>query len=288
MRPIARAYRLVLLVASGAATCNQLLSIDEAHVDPTLNMAGASAGGTSSTASGGALGSGGISRAQGGAAHGGDGASAGRVEASAGQGGVDSGKAGQASVGGAAEAGSGGASAGAGGVAQVSLCPEYCSTITQYCTGDVLQYKDMEQCLKICTMLPPGELGLPDADTVSCRLKYAGKARYAGGTELAAYCRQAGPGGDGRCGGNCEGFCDIAGETCTSETTAPYYYASRAACLSTCGGLPDLDFTYGNRDAVDGNSVECRLFHVMSAAMADPEEHCAHALGITLCEAPAP
>ena len=127
-------------------------------------------------------------------------------------------------------------------------------------------------------------MGGPDGNTVACRTKYAGKARYAGGTELNAYCRQAGPGGDGRCGSNCDGFCTISMATCTAEDTPPYYFANDTACHTTCQSLPQIPFVYGDVSVADGNSVECRLFHVISAAMMDPEEHCEHVMGLTLCE----
>ena len=140
------------------------------------------------------------------------------------------------------------------------------------------------QCLKVCELFPQGTVGDPDGNHIACRLKYASKARYAGGTELAAYCRQAGAGGDGRCGTNCDGFCTITQATCTIEDTAPYYFASDAACHSKCMSLPEIPFAYGDVSVADGNTVECRLFHVISAVMLDAEEHCAHVLGVTLCE----
>jgi hypothetical protein len=297
------------LTLLAAAACNQVFDIQEAHVDPAL----ASSGGNAQT-SGGNAGQGGSDEASGGLSSGSGGTSS--------QGGAlgASGEAGMSGEGGAPEAGapgtaSGGASVGSGGTsssaggttnaggksntagtagtsntagsgAGTNLCVEYCNTVTSYCTGENLQYKDLEQCLKICEYFPKGTVGGPDDDTVACRLKYAGKARYAGGTELAAYCRQGGAGGDGRCGSNCEGFCDITQVTCNADETAPYFYPSRQACENSCASLPDIPFVYGSKESADGNSVQCRLFHVMSAAMADAGEHCAHVLGVTLCEPP--
>lgn len=274
-----------------ALACNTVLGIEDARVDPTLGSGGAAAGGSAGTGldpqaganSGGkpgAGGSAGTSSSSGGSLNEG-GAGAGQAGAGAVGNSGAGGMAGDSAEGGSAQGGE----AGSGGAPPTgSLCDQYCSTITEYCSGVALQYKDSEQCLRVCEMFPQGAIEDPDANSVACRLKYAGKARYAGGTELTAYCRQAGPGGDGRCGTDCDGFCAITMATCSEAETAPYFYASAAACQSACQTLPDIPYVYGDVSVADGNSVQCRLFHAASAAMADPEEHCAHALGITLCE----
>jgi hypothetical protein len=202
-------------------------------------------------------------------------------------GGFDAGGDGGAGLNGAGGGSSGDAgAAGAGGASGPTLCDQYCEVVTELCSATALQYKDRTQCLKVCALLPQGAVGDPDGNSVACRLKYASKARYAGGTELVAYCRQGGPGGDGRCGSNCDGFCSIAMPTCNKAETDPFYFASEAACQSTCQGLPNIPYVYGDLTVADGNSVQCRLFHAISAVMADPGEHCEHVMGRTLCEAP--
>ena len=293
------ALRGLCLVFMAAGACNQVFDIQEAHVDPTLHTTGGSAQGGASnqagvgTASGGASSAGTSGSASAGyagkAAQGGGANVAGAGAAGEGGGAAQGGDVGSGGAltgqGGNVTSTEGGAGGGSGGgPVTPDLCVDYCNQVTQYCTGDNLQYKDLEQCLKVCEYFPQGMVGEPDGDSVACRLKYAGKARYAGGTELAAYCRQGGPGGDGRCGSNCDGFCDISQATCSAAETAPYYYPSRQACENSCATLPDIPFVYGSKESADGNSVQCRLFHVMSAAMADAGEHCAHVLGITLCE----
>ena len=114
----------------------------------------------------------------------------------------------------------------------------------------------------------------------------ASNARYAAGTEQAAYCRQAGPGGDGRCGSNCEGYCTLMMEVCSPNVTSIYRYKNMNECTDACEALPVSDVPYSSAGVLvaDGNHVQCRLFHVTSAAMLDAEEHCEHAVGITLCE----
>jgi hypothetical protein len=267
--------------------CNSVLGIEDARVDPTLTLG---AGGGSGQGNGGAPSSGGAGGGNSGASSGGAATGGAPIAGGgdAGQGGEGASVAqGGTSTGGSVSTGGNeqGGDAGAGGSAPaVSLCDQYCGTITQYCTGTSLQYKDLEQCLAVCKLFPQGVVGEPDGNTIACRTKYAGKARYAGGTELNAYCRQAGPGGDGRCGSNCDGFCAITMATCTIEDTPPYYFVNDSACHTTCQSLPSIPFVYGDITVADGNTVECRMFHVISAAMMDPEEHCEHVMGLTLCE----
>lgn len=243
-----------LLVALSVFACGELLSIEEARVDPSLTDGGRPSGGSPNTFAG-QVGAGGS-----------------QAGAAATPGG------GPANGGGTQEGGAGGASAGQ------TICDQYCSAMEEYCTGALLQYRDTRQCLKVCALFEEGALGDPDANTASCRLKYASKARYAAGTELAAYCRQAGPGGDDRCGANCDGFCSIMMGTCNRETAGTYYYADTEACLEACAPLDQIPYTYGDASVADGSSVQCRIFHVTSALMADPEEHCEHSVGLTLCE----
>lgn len=244
-----RTASLVLTPLALALACAQVIGIDDASVDPRL--AGEATGGTSTAGT-----------STGGVATGGSGI-----------GGTDMGGQGPAGA------------AGEGSTPEASVCETYCDQITEYCTGDLQQYRDRAQCLKICSFLPEGELAGADANTATCRLKYAGKARYASGTELAAYCRQAGPGGDGRCGSNCEGYCSVMMRVCTEDSADVYHFEQAAQCIAACEQLPQSDIAYSTSDPLvsDGNHVQCRLFHVTSAAMLDTEEHCEHAVGVTLC-----
>ena len=119
-----------------------------------------------------------------------------------------------------------------------AICRQYCSDIMDYCPGDLKQYVDTAQCLKSCAFFPEGLITDADGNTASCRLKYAGKARYALGTERDAYCRKAGPGSEGTCGGICDGFCTLMMGTCTPKF-APYIFPSLADCLTACRALKD-------------------------------------------------
>src|SRR5690606_26307122 len=149
-----------------------------------------------------------------------------------------------------------------------TLCDKYCEEITELCTGELAQYRDKRQCQTVCAMFPEGDIASEvNENTVSCRLRYASKSRYAAGVELAAYCRQAGPGGDGRCGSNCEGYCTLMKGVCTPEEAGIYRFEDDASCMQACESLPSSSVPYstsGGEELSDGDHVQCRLFHVTS------------------------
>lgn len=186
--------------------------------------------------------------------------------------------------------GAGGAPAGAAGtlpaspeeapseasVPEPSLCERYCSTVAGACTGEHEQYASAMACLNVCSLLEAGEPGLT-GNTVECRLARAELARDTG--EPGNYCHSAGPGGAGVCGEDCEGFCAIMAQTCT-------LLGSFEQCLPQCEEVPNLAqaseaITYSTT-VQDGDSVQCRLFHVTAATL-DPVFHCAHAAGVAIC-----
>jgi hypothetical protein len=306
---------LLLLVAWSGAACNELLGIEEAAVDPRFDDeggagqspvvggsagTGGSSGSSGSSATGGSSGNTSLSGGSAGEAAETNGGESGMATESPGGGGGEAptaGGGGELATGGTSgnggTAGGGGTSGstvaegGAGGESTpASMCETYCREITSYCVGSLQQYVDEEQCLRVCELLPQGTLGEATGNTVACRLKSAADARYASGVERGRYCRRAGPGGDGGCGTNCEGFCSLMEGVCTAEDAELYRFANTAECLSACALLPDGEVPYSTSDEAvsDGNSVQCRLFHVNSAAMLDPLEHCEHAMGFTLCE----
>lgn len=257
-----------IVLAALAASCSQVLGIEEARVDPSLSgsiskvdggTGGGGSGPTSATA--GATSSGGTSI--GGMSNGG----------SAGQPGTDASNDG---AGVTAIDGSDGGSA---------VCRQYCDDLMSFCTGNIRQFVDTAQCLKVCALFPEGDVATEAVDTASCRMKYAAKARYAAGSERDAYCRKAGPASDGTCGAICDAFCTLMMPTCTPARTAPYFFSSKDSCLSVCGGLRDNPpYTVSDGALPDSNDAQCRLFHATSAVM-DPEEHCEHAMGVTMCDA---
>jgi hypothetical protein len=174
-----------------------------------------------------------------------------------------------------------GGSAGAGGAVDVpdggDLCSTYCDTVMANCPAPAQQYVSKAVCMKICARLDPGQPGDDSGNTINCRLHYAESAATAG--EVADNCSAAGPGGAQQgvttvCGSYCEGLCRIALDTCKG---AERVFNSVSECVSSCAGIPDLgDY---NDTITDGNSVQCRLYHV-SAAQIDPVIHCPHVTGL--------
>jgi hypothetical protein len=161
-----------------------------------------------------------------------------------------------------------------------SLCDRYCLTIAANCAGGDQQYASPEACHAVCQLLEPGEPGDRNVNSVQCRLNRAELAASTG--EPANYCFSAGPGGAGECGTDCEGFCSVMTAQCTQLGTWE-------ECLDACSAVPDLsgppaNVTY-NTSVQEGDSVQCRLFHV-SAASLDPVGHCVHAAGIAVCGGP--
>jgi hypothetical protein len=182
---------------------------------------------------------------------------------------------------------SSGAEAGEGGEAgapPASPCEQYCKAVTLGCTGDNTQYTDFDACLVTCPYFPEGNPGDVSGNTLYCRLNYASKAP----SEPVTYCTWAGPGGDGKCGSNCEGFCTLMSAACTPTTTSAEgdYFPSNEACLSGCAALPALGGYCATDTSITGgaDTLECRLYHVAAGIYADDASlHCPHAMGRALC-----
>jgi hypothetical protein len=146
-------------------------------------------------------------------------------------------------------------------------CDNYCATIATNCTGANTMYTSEANCLATCALWQPGVAGEMSNNTRACRIYHAGVA--AGNPGL--HCRHAGPGGDGTCGTNCEGFCSLVLGACAAEATPPY--ASMAACMTTCSGFattPPYDASQ-----TGGNTFACHLYHA-TAASSLPAVHCPH------------
>lgn len=148
----------------------------------------------------------------------------------------------------------------------VEGCAGYCELITANCGGDFTQYGAPATCLSSCEAFAPGVEGDMAGNTLACRTYHAGAAAMADDV----HCTHAGPGGDGACGTNCEGFCAIAADAC------PEAWPDIDSCLTACLGFP-AEEKYDATD-VGGNTLACRLYHV-TAATVDPVTHCGHIKG---------
>jgi len=240
-RDCVQSLAALCLAALALPGCSQVLGIEEAHVDPTLEGRADAGGGATVLADG------------------------------------TSGSASQttSSLDETSDAGTG------------TLCDQYCAAVTAGCTDAHSQYLDLAACLATCGYFPEGAAGDTEGNSINCRLTYAEKAS----SEPYTYCTWAGPGGDGKCGSNCQGFCTIMMQACTPDSTGKpgEYFSSASDCDATCAGLDDI----GNYSASDASQqkgaddVQCRLYHVGAAVGdADPMTHCPHAMGKSLCVAP--
>jgi hypothetical protein len=55
-------------------------------------------------------------------------------------------------------------------------------------------------------------------------------------------------------------------------------------CMSVCSSIRDEPpYSVSDGALPDQNTAQCRLFHATSAVM-DPDEHCEHAMGVTMCD----
>jgi hypothetical protein len=185
---------------------------------------------------------------------------------------------------GARDTGAGASGSGGDASQAPSLCEQYCSAITEGCTGERTQYTDRDACLAACPLFPQGNPGDTSGNSIQCRLGYALKAP----SEPITYCTFAGPGGDGMCGSNCEGFCTLMTAACTptSTTAAGDYFESGDDCLATCANVPAIGNYCATDESITGGRdiFECRLYHVAAGIYADdPALHCPHATGKHLC-----
>jgi hypothetical protein len=153
--------------------------------------------------------------------------------------------------------------------AAAPTCADYCTTIAANCTAANLMYASTAECMATCTKFTPGTVGQTSGNTLGCRLYHAGNA--AGSVANAnTHCRHGGPGGDGLCGSNCEGFCTIVQGSCSTQANPPY--ADMGACMTACGGYSMTTPYVAN---ATGGNFACRLYHATAAANA-PGTHCSH------------
>ena len=225
--------RMLLALSCGLVACQNVLNIEEAHpISDASGGANASGGSAGTDTSGGTSGTAGTQQT-GGAPSGG--------APSGGNGGTVN----QGGSGGGGATSSGGAG-GSGGMVPDTLCGEYCATVIASCDpADTTkprlpQYNDMDQCLAVCELLPPGEPNDRNVNTVECRLRLARQAEY----EPLNVCPQAGIAGVGACGSSCEAYCSLMNQVCTETTTeglsGHYYFDNPEDCMEACSEVPDM------------------------------------------------
>lgn len=152
-------------------------------------------------------------------------------------------------------------------------CAAYCAEVAEACTGSHQQYASEEACLKLCKTFPAGTLADETGHTLGCRINAAKEVKATGEVEG---CLAAGPGGSGVCGTNCQAYCTSV------EALCPTQFATFAGkCLDRCGDVPDCK-DYQADPLRNDDSIQCRLFHVSSAAVG-PGTHCPHTIAVGKC-----
>jgi len=143
-------------------------------------------------------------------------------------------------------------------------CAGYCGAIATNCTGSNAMYGSQALCMATCALWPAGTMGETTGITRACHIYHAGAAA----SSPAIHCRHAGPGGDGQCGDNCQGFCTIVLGACGSSP-----YPTATDCITACNGF--IQNPQYNALQTTGNTFACRLYHATAAA-AQPAAHCPH------------
>ena len=177
-----------------------------------------------------------------------------------------------------ADSGGGGTDSGpdedAGGGGDTPTCAAYCDNIDANCAGRPETYADRAECMDICmnfgweTGDPVTVSGPADGNSIGCRTYHGGAPA---GEDADLHCPHAGYTGAATCGDWCEVYCAAALQVCTGSNAL---YADMAECMTACSPLDDT----ADIDVTDGDSVQCRLYHLSAAVLEDdPALHCPHA-----------
>jgi hypothetical protein len=171
----------------------------------------------------------------------------------------------------ACSGGTGGGVPDAGGPTDSGLnCAGYCAALKAACTGPNQQFSTNDRCINACGTYPVGAASDTMGDTLGCRLHEL----EAAAADPSTHCVNAGPGGDGVCGTNCDGYCQIAQAFCTAANNAEIY-PDASVCQTHCAKFPQT-VKYSVADDAGshfGADVACLLYHVQEATTA-PMEHC--------------
>gem|GEM_PF-423280 len=152
-------------------------------------------------------------------------------------------------------------------------CADYCALVTANCTGDNAQYTDETACLTYCetgASLPIGTLADTGGNTVGCRMYHAQAAVDL--NDPVTHCPHAGPSGGNICGTWCENYCHLEDVNCTANNDI---FGDDAACQAACA-LYDPNGAAGD---ADGDTVQCRIYHLGVAGLDSPDSndlHCPH------------
>jgi hypothetical protein len=150
-------------------------------------------------------------------------------------------------------------------------CATYCDRVAAACSGADRIYADDAACTDACALMPTtGSIADTSLDTLQCRYNHA---RGATDLEPAPACRAAALQGNGICGTRCGVYCRLYSTIC-KDFGVPAY-ADDEACMISCADFPLADVQL---PPSSGNSVECRITHLVYASVADSaaQAHCPH------------
>ena len=168
-----------------------------------------------------------------------------------------------------------------------ATCDSYCALVMTNCQEGNQQYGTTEACVAYCetwSQMPQGDVGATSGNSIECRNYHAG---VAGGSaaEAATHCAHAGPSGGDVCGSWCANYCDLATQNCTGDNKV---FDNSDDCALACAKFA----ADGDVNAVDGDSVQCRIYHLGVAgsdlAGGSDATHCKHGAidGGGVCEEP--
>ena len=159
--------------------------------------------------------------------------------------------------------------------AQPLSCDAYCAAVMTNCAGLHQEYLNADICKAMCQHFELGLANDTKEDSLSCRLYHANSAKES----PSVHCKHAGPTGAGHCGTDpCNAFCLLDIALCNGPLLP--YPGGEIACRKECAQYPYvIDDTKADLVA-DGNTLNCRLWHLESAY--DPGNpqakatHCPH------------
>ena len=150
-------------------------------------------------------------------------------------------------------------------------CDNYCSLSASVCAGGDALYGSQEECLGACQSFSDvTQYGEFEGDTVQCRLE---QLRLA--IDDVSLCTQAAPESEicaATAEPSCDEYCGRAIQVC-GTTGVLAQYESERACLDFCAAE---EIPVGTRDDITGNSLGCRLSHLVIAETVDKTIHCPH------------
>jgi hypothetical protein len=167
-----------------------------------------------------------------------------------------------------------------GGNACGAYCENYCNLSLTTCTGTSnAAFADLATCNATCSSYNfTNVLTFPtdtDKNTFACRAYHLTVAT--GNTAAAnTHCVHTGLSGGNACGSLCDSYCYFAQLACTAGNQL---YASLSACMTNCSAFSGAQLT-GASGATDGDSLQCRIYHlaVASTSTANAGTHCPHGM----------